>query len=65
MLEEYLYSNGERAFSGMRESTGRRMVAPEGVPAGPLMYSKHPGGQGLTLVDRRQWEKKNAKAAMA
>jgi len=46
VLEEYLYSNGERAFSRMRESTGRRMVAPEGVPAVPLMYSKHPGGKG-------------------
>jgi SAM-dependent methyltransferase len=38
VLEEYLYSNGERAFSGMRELAGRRMVAPEGVPAVPLMY---------------------------
>lgn len=38
VLEEYLYSNGERAFSGMRELAGRRMVPPEGVPAVPLMY---------------------------
>jgi len=38
VLEEYLYSNGERAFSGMRELAGRRMVVPWGVPAVPLMY---------------------------
>ena len=38
MLEEYLHSSGERAFSGMRELPGRRMVSPEGVPAVPLMY---------------------------
>lgn len=37
-LEEYPYSNGERQFSGMRELAGRRMVAPEDVPAVPLMY---------------------------
>jgi SAM-dependent methyltransferase len=38
VLEEYLYSNGERTFSGMRELAGRRMVAPEGVPVVPLIY---------------------------
>jgi SAM-dependent methyltransferase len=37
-LKEYLYSNGERHFAGMRELPGRRMVPPEGVPAVPLMY---------------------------
>ncbi len=38
-LEEYPYSNGERHFAGMRELPGRRMVAPEGVPTVPLMFS--------------------------
>jgi SAM-dependent methyltransferase len=37
-LKEYLYVNGERPFSGMRELPGRRMVPPERVPAVPLMY---------------------------
>jgi hypothetical protein len=37
-LEEYPYSNGERHFAGMRETGGRRMLPPEGVPALPLMY---------------------------
>jgi SAM-dependent methyltransferase len=37
-LEEYLYSNGERHFAGMRELAGRRMVPSEGMPAVPLMY---------------------------
>jgi SAM-dependent methyltransferase len=37
-LNEYLYVNGERPFSGMRELPGRRMVPPERVPAFPLMY---------------------------
>ena len=37
-LEEYPHSNGERHFAGMRESPGRRMIPPEGVPALPLMY---------------------------
>ena len=37
-LKEYLYSNGERHFAGMRELPGRRMVPPEGVPDVPLMY---------------------------
>ena len=38
VLKDYPYSNGERAFSGTRELAGRRMVAPGGVPAVPLMY---------------------------
>ena len=37
-LKEYLYANGERAFSDMHELPGRRMVPPEHVPAVPLMY---------------------------
>jgi SAM-dependent methyltransferase len=38
VLKEYLYANGERHFSGMRELPGRRMAPPEGIPAVPLMY---------------------------
>ena len=37
-LEEYPYSNGERLLPRMRELPGRRMVPPEDVPPGPLMY---------------------------
>jgi SAM-dependent methyltransferase len=37
-LEEYPYSNGERHFDGMRETGGRRMFPPEGIPLLPLMY---------------------------
>lgn len=37
-LREYLYSNGERYFAGMRELAGRKMVPPEDVPDVPLMY---------------------------
>lgn len=38
VLEEYPYSNGEKNFSGMRETPGRRMLPPEGFPSAPLMY---------------------------
>lgn len=38
VLEEYPYANGERQFSGMRETEGGRMVPPEGVARVPLMY---------------------------
>ncbi len=38
VLKEFPYTNGERPFSGMRESSGRRMFPPESVPAVPLMY---------------------------
>ena len=37
-LKECPYTNGERPFSGMHESPGRRMFPPESVPAVPLMY---------------------------
>ncbi|MGI8648943.1 MAG: class I SAM-dependent methyltransferase [Rubrobacter sp.] len=38
VLDEYPYSNGEKNFSGMRETPGRRMLPPEGSPSVPLMY---------------------------
>ncbi len=38
VLEEYLYSNGERLFDRMRELPGRRMVPPWDVPVLPMMY---------------------------
>ena len=38
VLKEFPYANGERPFSGMRESPGRRMFPPESVPALPLLY---------------------------
>jgi SAM-dependent methyltransferase len=37
-LREYPYSNGAKLFDGMRETPGRRMVPPEGVPNLPLMF---------------------------
>lgn len=37
-LQEYPYSNGDKQFEGMRETPGRRMIPPEGVPNLPLMY---------------------------
>lgn len=37
-LEEYLYANGERQFTGMRERPGSRMFPPPDVPRVPLMY---------------------------
>jgi SAM-dependent methyltransferase len=37
-LREHPYCNGERPFAEMRETAGRRMLPPEGVPAIPLMY---------------------------
>ncbi len=64
VLEEYLYSNGERAFCGMRELAGRRMVSPEDVPVVPLMYGIR-ARKGCPSRRARQGEKKNAKAAMA
>ncbi len=37
-LEEYPYANGAKLFNDMRETPGRRMIPPEGIPALPLMY---------------------------
>jgi SAM-dependent methyltransferase len=37
-LDEYPYANGCALFEGMRDSGGRRMVPPEGMPSIPLMY---------------------------
>ncbi len=38
-LREYLFVNGERPFTNMREGLGRRLIAPEGTPQIPLMYA--------------------------
>lgn len=38
VLHEYPYANGWQGFEGMRDSGGRRMVPPEGMPRIPLMY---------------------------
>lgn len=37
-LREYPYANGAKLLAGMRETPGRRMIPPEGVPSLPLMY---------------------------
>ncbi len=37
-IEEYPYSNGAKLFDDMVETTGKRMVTPEGKPSVPLMY---------------------------
>ena len=36
--QEYPYANGAKLFDGMRETEGRRMLPPKGIPGVPLMY---------------------------
>jgi SAM-dependent methyltransferase len=37
-LREYPYSNAAKLCQGMRETPGRRMIPPEGIPSLPLMF---------------------------
>ncbi len=37
--QEYAYANGAKVFADMRETAGRRMRPPEGVPNVPMMYA--------------------------
>lgn len=38
LIQEYPYSNGWQPFKNMRETDGRRMIQPEGMPTIPMMF---------------------------
>lgn len=46
VFREYPYSNGAKLYQHMRETPGRRMIPPEGIPSLPLMFGIVAGKAG-------------------